>query len=1002
MPVRTKDYPLYTYDEPAVYKDFSGGINTDPSNEHLLKNEMRDCVNMTYLSGALVKRKGAKKLCDITCEDVLSFVQGIFLFTYKITYIILAADGKLYQGIYNDEATINLTRLPINKTKINRDYIFEEENVFDGLTEKSKEDREQNINHDGYISSVYRNLSDKSKPDIEKNPRGNYDSIGKDLEINVGDVFKYNSYLYVCIEKFYKTYETPADKNNWEEIEEFTYEDITITPEEYKNKTKEEQLALEEHKLFKFDINKTSLWRTDYYCYYEEKFYKCVRDHKNYLNIDNLTTEVINLSFINNSEYVEISNLVFQNYKPVEAATLNNKLYIATGTRIIEITLEHNELVAKPVSPYLCNYTEITKIGYNWLSPYPELAVASQKNTVTTSITGVKVKKTMGNSYILTPVMNIQIGDDVSNYYFRWEKFINGVWHVVVPFNSQDFSYETTEGETIFEKKDYSFLEVTDADKYSYRCTFAKSFANSKKIVGEWKRESNYTKGNLVSVGAHVYECLITHNSDEVSYLNGEFDLKAILIKESREVTLWKENFEYEILPYVYYEGDKAKYKYISDYAINKVDGEYFGSAVSVKFNNDLKINDKFELIHSCTKVLADGQKLLFYSDKYNSGQWFKTIINNPSYITDRGCLSFKTNKNESVIKVLPFQGNILVFANADNVGGSIHLVTGNGDDYDDQSGYYSPYQRHTINASISSTNADSIQICDNIIVFKYFNRVYYINASDLNNDTVKVTPCNDRVLNSEGEVKIPWDDDECISEVTNNYYALTWKEKYSIDEDGELILEHPGIRVKLYYKMGSQLPDGSYSMPWLRDESDIFNSNKIIYVKGKPLYLYHNTLITFDENYYLDLDNEYECKIHLKAVDLNYDSFLKLISHCLVSFHRNQFNNVTVNVIIKNEAGHVLLDSENYARHSNDIKAFIEGETYDKSSKVRIGSTIQDTKMFNTINKFPCLLADTYIKAKTKGSFTFSYVTFEYTSIDVPDMTPTEIYKNIIRMKEK
>jgi hypothetical protein len=342
------------------------------------------------------------------------------------------------------------------------------------------------------------------------------------------------------------------------------------------------------------------------------------------------------------------------------------------------------------------------------------------------------------------------------------------------------------------------------------------------------------------------------------------------------------------------------------------------------------------------------------------------------------------------------------VFANADNVGGSIHLVTGNGDDYDDQSGYYSPYQRHTINASISSTNADSIQICDNIIVFKYFNRIYYINASELNNDTVKVTPCNDRVLNSEGEVKIPWDDDECVSEVTNNYYALTWKEKYSVDEDGELILEHPGIRVKLYYKMGSQLPDGSYSMPWLRDESDIFNSNKIIYVKGKPLYLYHNNLVTFDENYYLDLDNEYECKIHLKAVDLNYDSFLKLISHCLVSFHRNQFNNVTVNVIIKNEAGHVLLDSENYTRHSNDIKAFIEGETYNESSKVRIGSTIQDTKMFNTINKFPCLLADTYIKAKTKGSFTFSYVTFEYTSIDVPDMTPTEIYKNIIRMKEK
>ena len=95
MPTRTKDYPIYTYDEPAIYKDFSGGINTDPSNEHLLENEMRDCVNMHYLSGALVKRKGAKKLCDISCDDDLVNIQGIFLFTYRITYIIVAASTFL-------------------------------------------------------------------------------------------------------------------------------------------------------------------------------------------------------------------------------------------------------------------------------------------------------------------------------------------------------------------------------------------------------------------------------------------------------------------------------------------------------------------------------------------------------------------------------------------------------------------------------------------------------------------------------------------------------------------------------------------------------------------------------------------------------------------------------------------------------------------------------------------------------------------------------------------
>ena len=62
MPTKYKDYPIYTYDEPSTKSDFTGGINTDPSNEHLLENEMRDCVNMDYLSGALVKRKGAEIL----------------------------------------------------------------------------------------------------------------------------------------------------------------------------------------------------------------------------------------------------------------------------------------------------------------------------------------------------------------------------------------------------------------------------------------------------------------------------------------------------------------------------------------------------------------------------------------------------------------------------------------------------------------------------------------------------------------------------------------------------------------------------------------------------------------------------------------------------------------------------------------------------------------------------------------------------------------------------
>lgn len=1077
MPTRTRDYPIYTYDEPAVYKDFTGGINTDPSNEHLLNSELRDCVNMTYLSGALVKRKGAKKLCDISCDDDLNNIQGIFLFTYRITYLIIAADGKLYYGVFNDDVTINLTRLQIVRTKFNQGFVFDEENVFAGIEEKQPSEISGTTNHEGYIQTYFKNT--ETGAEVLKNERGSYFDVTAGA-INVGDVFTETNYLYerkfLCIKTFEKTYEYPSDLHNWELVDG-TGSTITIDGTTYyaNEITPEEIASLLEHNVFNFTITNLKKWNVNDIVLYNSKFYRCVTSHENKYNSIFDSTLFVEMSALSTSKYVEVSYLLFQNYRKVEAATLNNSLYIATGTRIVEVYLSNNELRARPIQPYLCNYTEIGNLGYNYMSPYPELAVASQKNTVTTSMGGVKVQKTVGGRYLLTPVMNLQSGDEVTDYYYRWEKLVNGVWYVVVTFASQRYGAKRTT------------LEVDDADKFLYRCTFAKSFEIETTVVDKWSIEKSYNLGDYISVDAHVYKCLRTHTPETVKYINDQFNTSAYIrhVDEHEEtsystelVPFWEEVFDIKQYPYLRYEmadliswspdrdfmegqyikipfsdtvekpykvyrcmktyshedysydndefsiyGKNSEDRYIMlwglvkesydaetftepiyetvyDYIINPL-GDYFDQASTVLFNNDLAINDNFILIHSCTKIVADGNKLLFYGDRFNSGQWFKTIINNPGYVTDRGSLSFKTTKNESVVKVVPFQGNLIVFANSENVGGSIHLVQGNGDDYDDESGYYSPYQRRTINVSVSCSNPDSIQVCDNIIVFKYFNRVYYINASDLSNDTVRVNPCNDRILNDEGDVKIPWDDEDCISEVTRDYYSLVWKEKYSIDADGELILEHPGIRVKLYYKVTVQYDDNTFGMPWLRDESKIFNASHIIYIKGKPIYLYHNVLVSFDENYYKDLDEIFECKVHFKAVDCNYESFYKLIENCILGFHRKQFNNIDLNVIIKNEAGHVLLDSKSKRFAANDLGVLHVGKKYLSENQTRIGSTIQDTKMFITINKFPCLLVDTIVTASTDESFTLSSVTYSYTTIDMPDTNPSDTYKNIIRPED-
>lgn len=978
MPTKYKDYPIYTYNEPATYSDFTGGINTDPSNEHLLKNEMRDCVNMTYLSGALVKRKGAKEICKIQCDEDIKNIQGVFLFTYRITYIIIAADGKLYQSVFNENTTLHLTRLNIYKIDKGSKLAFDETSVFDGLPVYQKTDVIPE-KHEGFIQEYVRNLSTDTT--LQLNKRDAWTSITSGM-INRGDYFESTEGIYqvkrICIKDFEKTLITPLNEEYWE---------LANNYEGYKV----------------WNNNNIELWEAGTKVKYNNNYYVCIKNHYNReYSIEDSNLFIKSSAYNPNYSFYDL--MVFQNYRKIEAATFDNKLYVMTGTRVVQIYVQDNKLVATIVEPHICNNSEIVNIGFNYMSPYPELAVASQDNTVTTSIGRISVKKTLYGRYILEPIMNIQIGDNIDNYWFRWEKLIKGTWHVIVPFKIQDSHYQ--ESINVSSSDSYKTIEVDDADVTQYRVTFARSFETPSIAVDDWtdfENDYKFEKDTLVKYDRVIYKCKVTHLKNASNYNKDTVD--ALIFNMS---TLWEPYLEYELLNYAYLEdsydamGNKIKvekYSMVADYKVDKLDGEYFGQATSTLWK-DLDINDTFNLIQSCTKILVDGNKLLYYGDNYNSGMWFKTILNNPGYVTDRGNLSFKTTKNEALIKAIPFQGNIICFANSDNVGGSIHIVTGNGDDYDASDGYYSPYQRRTINATVSSDNADTIQVCDNILIFKYFKKLYYINASDLSNDVIKVNQCNTRVLSANNTVEIPWDDNSCVSEVTNDYYALIWKEKFSIDNANNLVQERPAIRLKMYYNMSNQLEDKTFVMPWLRDESKYFNSTAIFYYKGKSVMLYNNILISFNEDTYEDLDEVVPCEIKLKAEELGYEKIYKLISSILVYYHRTQHSKIDFNIVTRNEAGHIIYNSKNKLFSINDLGIFKEG-TKLSDERIRVDSTIQDTKLFTVVNKFPCLLAESTITAENKGRFSLSSITYNYETVDSPESNPYDSYTNIIRPEE-
>lgn len=1106
-----KDYPVYTYDEPATYSDFSGGINTDPSNEHLLPNEMRDCLNMHYSSAALVKRKGASLLCNIQCEDELLNVQGVFLFTYRITYIIVAANGKLYKGFYSPNSTIRLERLPINIEIASSLDAFNPMDITVGLDIQVSENINQK--HDGF---VYSYISEEGKSvDISDKYIGEYQDLDQSI-IKDKDIIKYNGTYYrlqispdAGFDYIQRQLITPLNRTYWMSLEEYNTK--------YSNEIKDKIDLLSQYYGTQVNVNSglildtsTNTWRKsgyysgeewisngepglwrekyedwEYGCAitYENQIYVCIVHHSNYLNPPDKVVAATDAKWI---QLTEKRELIFQNHDNIEAATYNNKMYITTGTRFVVVEIVTNELVAHTVEPYSCNTEEITNIGYNYLSPYPELCRSTRYDQVITSIGGVLAIKNIYGRYTLVPQMNFAQGETENDYYFKWEKKIGDEWYTVHSYKDNTYrSYnyiyiEDADGlyvlidgkytlydETMGIVQRYSkqatgyslaklklfTIEVADADKYQYRVSFAKSFEHTEEIAAEWSYNKTYVVGDRVSVQetadspTETYVCIKAHDPRKILWDNCTYEMTKEMPSNNKSGYYYKEYATDTFGNYItttktpvfssytstrtgkslYEKQEDGSFKFICydtstivkgeiywekeyteeailtekgvayDWIVNEINGEYFGQASST-LTIDLEPEDTFVTIQSCKKITSDGNKFLLYDDRYNSGSWYKTIINNPSYISQRGGLSFKTNKNESLIKVVAFNGNLIAFANAEHVGGSIHMITGNGDDWDDQSGYYSPYRRSTINSSISCDNANTVQVCENILVFKYFDTLYYISGSELTNEVVSVYSCNDRIKHNNNFVRIPWDDNSCISEVTEDYYALIWKEKYTIEND-DLVLDRPALKVKMYYKLGAQQNE-KIIYPWLRDESEYFNIDHIVYIKGKPVYLYNNTLTTFNNEVYTDFDTNYTCQVHFRGEDLNYPKMTKLINNVLVYYHRNQYSTIDFDLLVKNEAGHILLDNSVKRISLQDLRALkVEDKLVD--GEMRLDSTILDSKVFNTAYKFPCLLADAIITATNNKEFSISSITYNYTTSETPDQTVYDLYNNILRPKE-
>lgn len=111
----------------------------------------------------------------------------------------------------------------------------------------------------------------------------------------------------------------------------------------------------------------------------------------------------------------------FQTQLPIEAAQYRDTLYIATGTKLVQLTYESNLYKAKTVEPYQPTVQEAIYIGTNGLAPDPDAYI--QDGTGTLDVTGIKPASRNGSvnqDINMTAYINRPAGDSGTIDY-KWE-----------------------------------------------------------------------------------------------------------------------------------------------------------------------------------------------------------------------------------------------------------------------------------------------------------------------------------------------------------------------------------------------------------------------------------------------------------------------------------------------------------------------------------------------------------------------------------------------------
>ena len=619
---------------------------------------------------------------------------------------------------------------------------------------------------------------------------------------------------------------------------------------------------------------------------------------------------------------------------------------MATGLRILRISEELDTdsglyyLYGHVMEAYHPNSWEIQNIGVNNFSPFPNFLIDETVNVPKTLIGQIQTnpKELAGNNITsnitVTAKLNTMYGYEKEDLYYKWEARFgaNTEWRVLWWWKADLNNNESSKGKhtiTITPQNLATLKAATGSieppqagDELYVRCTVTSDF------------QVNYdlsTKTYSKDLGDPEPGIDGATHEDYVADLAIAQYSKTHIVKKIRTAY----NPEYT-LQYCYDQGWNTQAERLA--------------------HGYVEPDDQFLKMHSCTKVVSDGTKLIFYDDAYDSCEWYKTVVGQINYLSYGGNLNFRTSKNEKLIGVVVFDSNIVVFSDNETLGGNISVVTGNGDDYNDGD-YYSPYKRLIVNTSVSCDAYNTIQVAENYIIFKYRRDIYMLDTNDLDGERVQVVTINDKVKQRLNNVEFPLDrirepksnediehdfheysrclkPDEIFSEVCDGYYGLIFprqgfhydtfvypenalkyyegsNQEYKEKLRGrkiENISVKPGLRWKCYFRRGHVYESTAKTFfPWLRDVSPYLNIVSVIDINGESSMVTDTGLIVqFNDDEYKGMEeNNYKVRMTTRCYDMDLPTLCKFMDNLNVYYNRDFSENLYCDMFVKNEAGY-------------------------------------------------------------------------------------------------